>query len=184
MYKQGLSLIVLAVALMSPVVVAVPADNERFSSNGVTKTKSLDTSGLRQLQSQLDQVRKLAPSLRVQLRNLRHQAGLRQFDSFEFERHMSRAQNGIERLLRLHQRPTVSSMQLHFIAVDLQRQSVGLTRQLEKVEIVIEGIDELLDEDIKQESVVIERNEKFLDMLTSFTETVQDASKLIGQRSE
>ncbi|RDH83541.1 MAG: hypothetical protein DIZ78_13540 [endosymbiont of Escarpia spicata] len=184
MYKQGLLLIVLAVALMSPVVIAAPADNERFSSNGGTKIKSLDTADLRQLQSQLDQVRKLAPSLRVQLRNLRHQAGFRQFDSFEFERHMSRAQSDIERLLRLHQRPTVSSMQLHFIAVDLQRQSVGLTRQLEKVEIVIDRIDESLDEDIKQENVIIERNEKFLDMLTLFTETVQAASKLIGQRSE
>ncbi len=184
MYIQGLSLIILAAALMSSVIIAAPADNERFSSNGVTKTELLDTVDLRQLQSQLDQVRKLAPSLRVQLRNLRHQAGFRRFDPFEIELHMSRAQSGIERLLRLHQRPTASSMQIHFIAVDLQRQSVGLTRQLEKVEIVIERIDESLDEDIKQESVVIERNEKFLDTLTLFAETVQDASKLIGQRSE
>jgi hypothetical protein len=99
-----------------------------FAQEAVSPTSDqpLTDEDLVLLTSALDELKTLAPKLRVHLRTLRTQVDFDPRQIHQIERGMSQSQKNLERLIAMSRRHAYSAMRAHFQADDLRRKSEGL----------------------------------------------------------
>ncbi len=118
-------------------------------------SQGLNAEEVQVLKSSLDELRTMAPSLRILLRTLRTQVGFDPREIQNIERGMSQSQQNLERLIAMHERNAFNPMRAHFMADELRRKSEGLRDSLSYVKRRINELDEApgerkADEELKR----------------------------------
>lgn len=140
--------------------------------------QSLNEADLQSLESTLNELKVLAPQLRVHLRTLRRQAGFDPRQTHLIERDMSQSQKSLERLVAMTKRKAFNEMRAHFLADDLRRKSKGLKDSLAYVE----GRTHELNGGAQSQpadSAQQQRDEILVDLLKRYSELVNDSVEFL-----
>lgn len=137
----------------------------------------LSEADLLTLESSLQELKALAPELRVLLRKLRTQVGFDPREVHRIERSVSQSQKDLERLIAMTKRKAFNPMRAHFMADDLRRKSQELNESLayvgERTQAAAAG----------QGDAALQENEQILlGLLNRYSEVVSENVALLQDR--
>jgi chromosome segregation ATPase len=138
-------LLILCLALASTQLLGIVAAAETGDED-----KALNEQELRTLQSTLNELRALAPKLRISLRTLRQRVGFDPREVHKIERGLGQSQKDLERMIAMHQREAFNKMRAHFMADDLRRKSERLKQALGYVKRRIRELDQAVGDGVTE----------------------------------
>ena len=136
----------------------------------------LSEEDLQSLESSLQEIKALAPKLRVLLRTLRSRVGFDPREIHLIERGMSQSQKDLERLLAMSKRKAFNGMRAHFLVDDLRRKSEGL-----KTSLVYVG-ERFLTDDNEGDAVQEQSEDSLLSLLGRYSALVDESVLLLKDR--
>ena len=134
------------------------------------------------LQQSLDEMKRMAPKLRVMLRTLRTQVGIDTRQVYTIENSIGQPQKDLERLVAMHQRGAVNRMRAHFLTDDIRRKSESLQTALAYVVRREQALDSSAGDKQKVEAVR-EDNQALIEMLGDYGKLLEKDLALLQSKA-
>ena len=134
------------------------------------------------LQQSLDEMKRMAPKLRVMLRTLRTQVGIDSRQVYTIENSIGQPQKDLERLVAMHQRGAVNRMRAHFLSDDIRRKAEALQTALAYVIRREHALDSTTGDKQKVEAVR-EDNQALIEMLGDYGKLLEKDLALLQSKA-
>ena len=151
------------------------------SSVQAAEFKQLVDTDVAQLQAKLDEMKALAPQLRVQLRKVRSRVEFDVRQIHSIERSISQSERDLERLIMMHRGNRFSEMRAHFLADSLRRK----TRNLHAGENYIIALIEREQENPEQgRKALLEEYNQLQLQLGSYNQLMDECLAIVNVQNE